>query len=554
MTEVNNQTDSVHLQDATSAAFRSTKEPSMPPAALEVAASEDVRGLLLRISREMVSASSLDQILQMMVDAALQIAPSAEKCVIHFLNAEHTHLRARVCSQPSVIDGEISGIPADVGIAGRALFSRTTVCVDDTLSAADFAPLHSGPDLRSLLVAPLFVGETALGTLSLSSSQVAAFCTTDQQHVQTLAAQAAVAIHQAHLLREAVTERQLSEAIIESLTDGLVMLGPDGRILRMNPMVYDLLELRQEPLCFPINPASERACPARLRALLDPSGGQVVGPYEVEVDLPSGNAVGLRVIPAPLTHPADGEIRIIHDVTAERAAGRALASFTSQVAHELRTPLQHIVSFADLMSELDDLTAESYQHFTQHIRGETNRLERLVDDLVQLSRIETGHFALQLERVRVDELVANTVNKLALRTQLKGLTLGFCNPHQAIWVMADPLRLEQVLANLLENALKFVPQGGRIDVSIKQSGRHVLVSVADTGPGIPPEDLPHLFDQFYQARKSDHRIGMGLGLYISREIMRALGGNIWVESELSVGSVFSFRLPILRDREERASR
>ncbi|NLG50578.1 MAG: GAF domain-containing protein [Chloroflexi bacterium] len=549
MTEVNNQTGSVHLDEATSAAFRSTKELPLHTAALELVPSEDVRGLLLRISREMVSASSLDEILQMMVDAALQIAPSAEKCVIHLLNAEHTHLRARVCSQPSVIDGEISGIPADVGIAGRALLSRTTVCVDDTLSAADFVPLHSGPDLRSLLVAPLFVGETALGTLSLSSSQVAAFCTTDQQHVQTLAAQASVAIHQAHLLHEAVAERQLCEAIIESLTDGLIMLGPDGYILRMNPMVYDLLELRQESLSFPINPVNERACPARLRALLDPSGGSIVGPYEMEIDLPSGNSVSLRISPASLKNPADGSIRLIHDVTAERAAGKALALFTSQVAHELRTPLQHIVSFADLMSELDDLTPESYQHFTQHIRGETNRLERLVDDLVQLSRIETGHFALQMQRVRLDELVANTVNKLALRTQLKGLTLGFCNPHQALWVMADPLRLEQVLANLLENALKFVQPGGRIDVSIKQQGRHALVSVADTGPGIPPEDLPHLFEQFYQACQSDRRIGIGLGLYISREIMRALGGNIWAESQLGEGSVFTFRLPILLDKE-----
>ncbi len=517
------------------------------PSAVNENGAEDVRDLLLHISREMVGADSLDQMLQTMVDAALHIVPPAEKCVIHLLDPSGTELRAQVCSQPSGVEREVSGIPANSGIAGRALRERVTIQINDTTQAPDFAPLNSGPELRSLLVAPLFVAERPLGTLSLSSPKTAAFRAADQQHVGILAAQASVAINQARLLREAVIERQLGDAIIEGLTDGLILLDGQGRILRLNPAIYSLLELPPDALDLPCDPARD-PCPFRMQALLDPAQGTVIGPYEMNIGLPSVARVTLAVTPSSLRDPARGEVRVVHDVTPEREAAKTLVLFVSQVSHELRTPLQHIMSFTNLISDIDDLPAKNRQVFLDHIQDETSYLARLVDDLVQLSRIETGRFSVYPEKTRIDELVANTVSKLSLRAQLRGLTLEMANPDRPIWASTDSVRLGQVLANLLENAFKFVAPGGRIRVSVKHSDGNVIVSVADTGPGIPPEALPHLFDRFYQGNEAQKkRKGMGLGLYISHEIMRALGGDISVESELGVGSVFSLRFPRLPD-------
>lgn len=451
---------------------------------------DDVRELLLRISREMVSAESLDRLLQTMADAALRIVPSADKCVIHLLDASETRLEAKVCSHPSSVRAELSGIPADAGIAGRALRERATICVDDTRLAPDFAPLRSRADLRSLLVAPLYVSDTSLGTLSLSSSRTAAFGHADRQHVRTLAAQASVAIQQASLLREAVMERGRSDAIIESIADGLVFLDGLGRIARINPASRRMLELVPGELDLPCEYGGESSCPARLRTLLDPASGEVVGPYVVELDLPSGAKATLRVNPCPLHAPGTGQVRVIHDVSPERAEKEARALFISQIAHELRTPLQHIMGFAGLLGDCGDLPPENYRRFLEHIQEETKHLARLVDDLVELSRIETGRFSVEMERVRVDELVENCISKLARRARLRDLSLSLEDAQHPLWVLADPLRLEQVLTNLVENAFKFVPPGGSIRVSVGYADEDAIVTVTDTGPGIPQRLCP----------------------------------------------------------------
>ena len=167
------------------------------------------------------------------------------------------------------------------------------------------------------------------------------------------------------------------------------------------------------------------------------------------------------------------------------------------------------------------------------------------DDLVELSRIEMGRFTVRTQRVRLDALVSEVTDRLRPRAQFRGLNLTFEGPVSPVWAEIDALRITQVLNNLIENALKFVPSGGAIDVSVRPEGeRHVLVSVADTGPGIPEPALARLFERFYQVHSEPHRStqGMGLGLYTCREIIGAHGGEIWAESVYGAGSTFRLRL------------
>lgn len=504
----------------------------------------DARDLLLRLAREMASASDEQVLLQTMVDAALRLVFTADKCVLHLLDETGARLVARVCSKPSPLQGERSGIPADLGIAGRALRDHSTLFVEDAHSDPDFVPLQSGAELRALLVAPLYAEAQALGTLSLSSSQAGAFGPRDAQHLTTLAAQAAVSIRQGQLLRDALALRAQGDAIIASISDGLLLLDGGQRILRANPALRRILELAEDELRLPCA-LEDTECPERVRELAYAVGtsGQR---YETAVELPSGQAATVQVTLSPLAlaDGTRGEVLVIHDVSAERAAQQAQALFTSQVAHELRTPLQHMMGYLGLINDITDLPRAEYQRFFGQLWEETNHLTRLVEDLVDMARLQTGRFSTYSEKVRCEELVANAVAKLGPQVGKHGLTLTLNAASEPLWALTDPFRIEQVLTNLVGNACKFVPAGGVIQVTVHGTAEHVVVSVADNGPGIAPEALAHVFERFYQVKGGAQRknSGLGLGLYISREILRALGGEIWAKSVLERGTTFTFRV------------
>jgi signal transduction histidine kinase len=501
----------------------------------------DNRDLFLQLTRDMAMAQDMEHLLQMIADTALGIIPSAQKCVIHLLDNTNQMLLARVCSEPSLLGQEASGIPANVGIAGKALGEQDLVYISDCARSLDYVPLNSGPEIRSLMVAPLYVGGIPLGTLSLSSDCEHAFCAQECDHARTLAAQAAVAIHQVHLMQETVTERERSDAIIESISEGLIILDGERRIVRVNVAMCHMLGLATADLDLPcdIRDAS------MLEVLLDPSGGTVVGPYEVEMALPNGGRATLRVMASPLLAPARGEVYVVRDTTAERTAAEARSLFISQMSHELRTPLQHILGFVSLINDVGDLTGSDYRRFLNHIEDETYHLARLVDDLVELSRIETGRFSIYMERVQLGDLVGQIANRLIPRAHIRGLALEVTPVEHAIWCLTDPLRVEQVLTNLVENACKFAPADSTVRITVEHDDNDVVVRVQDSGPGIAEEKLSYIFAAFYQVDAGIRNAGMGLGLYISQEIIRALGGDIWAESELGIGSTFSFRLPRL---------
>ncbi|MBC7237825.1 MAG: GAF domain-containing protein [Chloroflexi bacterium] len=502
---------------------------------------DDERDILLRISRDLASAQGRDELLQTMTDAALRIVPTADKCVVHLLNDCGSRLVPVACSQPTTLPPD-PGMPADVGIAGRSLRERRLINVGDVQRSPDFVPLSSGPELRSLLVAPLHVGEECLGTLSLSSSRQDAFCAADCEHIQVLAAQASVAIRQAQLLHEANTQRERSQAIVSSVSEGLAVLDGEGRVCLLNPAFCQMLDLAPQSLALPC-PTSE--IPG-LRELL-PSPECIIGPFEATALLPSGRQITVHVTAARLQSEERSVVIAARDATEERRAAEARALFISQVAHELRTPLQHVLSFVSLLTDLNDLADGERERFLNHIEHETRRLGRLVNDLVILSRIETGQFTTWLEKVDICALVQSVASRLHAYARLLDLELLVACPEEPRMLITDPARVEQVLVNLVDNAFKHVPPGGEIYIRVDTSAADaVLVEVQDNGPGIPAHELPFLFDSFYQASASrNKRTGMGLGLYISRQIVEALGGSIWVQSELGVGSTFAFRLPTL---------
>ena len=221
-----------------------------------------------------------------------------------------------------------------------------------------------------------------------------------------------------------------------------------------------------------------------------------------------------------------------------------LRNFVADVSHELRTPLTAIRGFAQAMVDGTAKDSEAQSRAARIIQDESMRMIRLVDDLLELSRIEFGHIQMSREPVDVAGLLQHCHELFAMQAEEKGVMLRMeleAEPQ----IVGDIDRLEQVFSNLLDNAIKHTPEGGTVSISARQaSADWVEITVADTGPGIPPEELPHVFERFYQAKGLAGKPGTGLGLAIAREIVRAHRGDIEARSAPDGGSQFIVRLPI----------
>jgi signal transduction histidine kinase len=214
------------------------------------------------------------------------------------------------------------------------------------------------------------------------------------------------------------------------------------------------------------------------------------------------------------------------------------------VAHELRTPLSVIQGS---MEALMDGVLPAQPATFQDVQRQAERLKRLVDDLQELSRVEAGTTELQIQPCTLGKILSQATRLMEPEFAAKGVALQVLPPGSTLRVLADPDRVEQVLINLLGNALRYTPAGGYVSISAEAKDRELRIAVQDSGQGIAAEHLPHLFERFYRADPSRTRAsgGNGIGLTIARYIVEAHGGRIWAESAgLGRGSVFTFTLPL----------
>lgn len=218
----------------------------------------------------------------------------------------------------------------------------------------------------------------------------------------------------------------------------------------------------------------------------------------------------------------------------------------ANVSHELKTPLTSIQGFAQALVDGAADTPEAQRAAAHIIYNEAERMRRLVYDLLDLARLEAGTLELRPETITLPEMLQHLLNKLAPQIQTRGLQVQL--QFEALPALqADPDRLLQVFTNLLENAIRYSPQGGTITLAAQRVGNYIEVRISDQGPGIPPEEQARIFERFYRADKSrapSERQSVGLGLAIAREIVRAHGGDLWVQSVLGQGSTFGVQLPI----------
>lgn len=364
----------------------------------------------------------------------------------------------------------------------------------------------------------------------------------DKQNVDTLMAER----------NKYISERNKLELVLMSIADGVVVCDRDNKVQIVNAAATELFakeakELLGKPLVFCTEgPDSPQICRV-VQAFTDTVSPGSLEPVVQTVHL-GELTVRLHIAPIVLSKEFLGSVMIMHDITREAELERMKNEFISNVSHELRTPITSIKSYVDtLCNHGEKLDPDIYREFLQIIDSEADRLMYLVNDVLELSRIEEGDRELEMAQFSVKDAVEYAIRAVNMMARDRDLEITLDCQSDVPRIMMNRESIERVAINLLTNAIKYTPSGGTIDVriSLLADSKEIAVGVKDNGIGIPEECLPQIFDRFYRVERKVHTIkGTGLGLTIVKKIIEKHGGRVSAESALGQGSTFSFFLPV----------
>lgn len=355
----------------------------------------------------------------------------------------------------------------------------------------------------------------------------------------------ATAARLAETIRVLSEERNREATILGSMIEGVAVISARERVLYSNRAFAQILDLEEQAV--EDRPLIEVVRHSGLLAVIKRAlGAEKQESSEIVVGTVRPRSFAVTATPVR-AGGASGAVLVLHEISELRRLERVRQDFVANVSHEFRTPLTAIQGFAEtlLSGALED--PANRQRFVEIIRDHAMRLARLTEDLLELSRIEAGQLQLEFQPVSVRQLVESCVETARLKARPKHLDLAFAVPEGLPQVRGDANRLQEVLQNLLDNAVQYTPAGGKIAVDAAYPNHHVVITVTDTGIGIPQADQSRIFERFYRvdAARSREVGGTGLGLSIARHIVEAHSGRIWVESTVGEGSRFHFSIPIV---------
>ena len=345
-------------------------------------------------------------------------------------------------------------------------------------------------------------------------------------------------------------ESKRLHSILSYMTDGVLATNRRGQIIMINDMAKRQLGVeRDDALNQNILELLKIEEEYELRDLITQSPELMI--YSQNVN---GEYISLRVRFALIRRESgfiSGLVAVLHDTTEQEKEERERRLFVSNVSHELRTPLTSVKSYLEALDE-GALTEPVAPDFIKVSLDETNRMMRMVTDLLHLSRIDNATSHLDVELINFTAFITfilNRFDKMKSQDEEKKYELVRDYPINSVWIEIDTDKMTQVIDNILNNAIKYSPDGGKITVSMKTTDDQMILSISDQGLGIPKEDLPKIFDRFYRVDKARSRAqgGTGLGLAIAKEIVKQHKGFIWAKSEYGKGSTFTIVLPYDKD-------
>jgi signal transduction histidine kinase/DNA-binding response OmpR family regulator len=538
-------------------------------------------GTLYQIARELSASFDLDRVLNEALNLVNRAIGISQGAILLFdRESEYLVYKAAIGRNvPLPRGGMRTPYKIGYGLAGKVIESREPRLVPDLHTdpfwvASEDAEQEVSHERRSAIAVPLSTGDDVLGVLLLFHPDPNYFNDDHLKLVTAASAQIATAVNNAELYRlitdqanrlgvlyrQQASEAAKNQAILEGITEGVLVLDATRSVVLVNPKAGEILNIKPDEV--------EQA---PLRQILGRSGSPVeleltqllynhllqaltqleAGEQSVQFRIEAGpKVVMVSVAPVSLgseEHPSI--VAVLRDISREAEIERLKNEFISTVSHELRTPMTLIKGYTDLLLSGNEQIGQlnlTQNKFVRVMQSNANRLTDLVNDILEISRIETGRIKLKFAALDIRDVILDVATSFEREMRNKELKLSTRLPDQMPKIYADKSRLTQILVNLIGNAWQYTPEGGEIEVSANQTGRFVQVNVKDTGIGIPEKDIPYLFDRFFRSERSEVQIvdGTGLGLSITKSFVEMLGGRIWVTSELDVGTTFSFTIPL----------
>lgn len=513
------------------------------------------REYLLKISRALTAQLDLTSALRLILEAASDLLSGFAGLIVlrdpeKPENDENAFVvRAYIGIQPAFLD---LFAPLWRSQAGGNLSRRSLARI----------ALEAGMPLRQVVALPMRIGEQTVGEIYIFRNFDDEFSANDRQVLQAFADQAAIAVNNAQLYEQVTQEKRRLDAILEASADGVMILDSSLRVTKFNQALArhsgwsaaqamgrhhdDVIVLRNKRTGMTLAEATAGGWPLVTRG---GAGLMVSGPLYVEGDLQrrDGSRVSVGVTYAPLV---DREGRLVNliatvrDITRFREADALKDIFISIISHELKTPVALIKGYAGTLRREDaDWDPRTVRESATIIEEEADRLTALIDNLLDASRLQAGGLKLNLGEAAVDAIARRLIELFRTQTDRHRLAADF--PPDFPVVQADSARIEQLLSNLIGNALKYSPDGGAIRVSGRAFSDRIEVSVSDEGIGIPIEEQSRIFERFHRVDDAMSRRtqGSGLGLYIAKAIVEAHGGSIRIDSTPGRGATFTFTLP-----------
>ena len=334
------------------------------------------------------------------------------------------------------------------------------------------------------------------------------------------------------------------DAVLSSMFEGIIVVDEKGEILLMNPSIRKLFFIDSNPEAKkPIEAIRNTAVQDIVDNVLKDKERLIS--EEIVISQPQDKVLKVNAAPIIRTDKLEGAILVFHDITELRRLEKIRQDFVANVSHELRTPISSIKGYAETLLEgaIDD--KDNIREFISIIYQDSNRLANLIDDLLDLSKIESGKMKMVFMPLDIKPILNRCIAVLEKSIKAKALSITVDVPNDLPKVSGDDKRLSQVFLNLLDNAVKYTPESGSIKIRAFANEKMVQIDVSDTGIGIPENDLPRIFERFYRVDKARSRElgGTGLGLSIVKHIVLTHGGQVWVKSEVGQGSTFSLTIP-----------
>lgn len=501
-----------------------------------------------RLNASLINTSSRDDLLKSIIQNLVTIQ-GVDKGAVVLLEAGYPHAAVGLTEAQTVA----FFTNLDEGVLARLREERDTLVIERDAAGAEKG-YHDLPIRLSDLFVPIFSQEEDVIALLVMTRLGRAFSKEDRAQARALANQVALAIEKWRAYEVSERERVVNQEILDSIREGVHLFDEQGELRQVNHTWRTWMADESNPTAADrrtkecvYRELRERALQAdELIAFIEGAMRGERADGETRIYRLSGAEEKVMQVYFERIFDQNGVLRgtvFVHrDMTREYEVDQMKSEFVSTVSHELRTPLSSVLGFTELMLH-KELKPERQRKYLETIHKEAERLTQLINDFLDIQRMEAGRQSYDFAKVDLVPLAKELVETMALHAPQHRLELdAVIDPAP---VRGDEAKLRQVLLNLIGNAMKYSPNGGEVRVTIREAGEELAVSVADQGLGIPKESLGHLFTKFYRVDNSDRRKigGTGLGLAICKEIVKAHDGRIEVESQLGEGSVFTLYFP-----------